>query len=383
MNTITPSDTRWLDAALELAARGPIVDPNPRVGCVLVREERVVGEGFHRGAGTPHAEAMALRAAGESARGATAYVTLEPCSHVGRTPACADALIAAGVERVVFAAADPSPRAGGGAERLRAAGVSVERAHQVADRSRALNERWEFSALHGRPRVTWKFAATLDGRSAAADGSSRWITGEAARADAHRLRASVGAIVVGTGTAIADNPALTVRVAGPEVSTRRSSLAAAQPTSLAAAQPTSLAAAQPTSLAAAQPTGSAASPLRVVVGLRDLPAGAQLLDGRVETIHLRTHDPREVLDELHRREIRDVLLEGGPTLAAAFLAAGLVDRVIAYVAPALLGAGPTAVADLGITTIGDIRRFTIREVELLQPDLRIVLTDERHEKGAA
>src|SRR5829696_5408814 len=197
--------------ALQLAASGPWPDPNPRVGCVIVAADgTAVGEGFHHGAGTPHAEIEALRAAGGAARGATAYVTLEPCSHTGRTGPCTDALVAAGVREVVFAQSDLHPHAAGGGARLHAAGVQVT-GGVLADEAAAVNERWTRTVALGRPLVAWKLATSLDGRSAAADGTSQWITGEAARADVHRLRATRDAILVGTGTVVADDPHLTVR----------------------------------------------------------------------------------------------------------------------------------------------------------------------------
>src|SRR3712207_5398084 len=197
--------------ALALARLGPAVDPNPRVGAlVLDADGAVVGRGHHAGAGTPHAEVVALAEAGSAARGGTAVVTLEPCNHTGQTGPCSTALLAAGIARVVYAQEDPNPEAAGGASTLRAAGVDAETG-LLAEDAAALNRAWSFAVVHGRPRVVWKFAATLDGRSAAADGSSQWITGAEARADVHRLRGQAGAILVGTGTALADNPRLTVR----------------------------------------------------------------------------------------------------------------------------------------------------------------------------
>ncbi|GAA1989684.1 bifunctional diaminohydroxyphosphoribosylaminopyrimidine deaminase/5-amino-6-(5-phosphoribosylamino)uracil reductase RibD [Terrabacter lapilli] len=327
------SASTWMRRALQLAASGPWPDPNPRVGCVVVAADgTVVGEGFHHGAGTPHAEVEALRAAGEAARGATAYVTLEPCSHSGRTGPCTEALVAAGVARVVFAQSDPNPDAAGGAERLHAAGVQVT-GGVLADEAAHLNERWGRTVLLGRPLVTWKLATTLDGRSAAADGTSRWVTGEEARADVHELRATRDAVLVGTGTALVDDPRLTVRM----------------------------------------PDGSPAphQPLRVVMGLRELPEGARVHDGPGCAVRLSTRDPREALDALWLRGVRDVWLEGGPTLAAAFVRGGLVDDVYAYVAPALLGAGRAAVADLGIGTISDARRLRLVDVAVVGQDVRI------------
>jgi diaminohydroxyphosphoribosylaminopyrimidine deaminase/5-amino-6-(5-phosphoribosylamino)uracil reductase len=332
--------------ALELAALGPVADPNPRVGAVLTATDgRVVGEGFHRGAGHPHAEVEALAAAGENASGATAWVTLEPCDHTGRTGACSRALLDAGVIRVVYGQADPNPQASGGAARLRAGGVAVE-GGVLAEEARELNQAWTFAVTRGRPRLVWKFAATLDGRSAAADGTSQWITGPAARADVHHLRAQSGAILVGTGTVLVDDPSLTVR----------------------------------------QPDGALCErqPLRVVMGCRDLADTARVLDAAAPTVQLRERDPARALQILADRDIRQVWLEGGPTLAGAFLAAGLVDEVVAYLAPALLGSGPPAVGDLGISTIADVLRLHPYEITTLGPDLRVratIMSEQQDERN--
>jgi diaminohydroxyphosphoribosylaminopyrimidine deaminase/5-amino-6-(5-phosphoribosylamino)uracil reductase len=330
--------------ALELAALGRVVDPNPRVGAVVTDiQGRVVGEGFLRGAGHPHAEVEALATAGEDAAGGTAFVTLEPCDHQGRTGPCTAALLKAGVARVVYGQADPSPEASGGAARLRAAGVVVD-GEVLGTAAGALNEAWTFAVTHGRPRVVWKFAATLDGRSAAADGTSQWITGEAARADVHRWRAQAGAILVGTGTVLADDPALTVRRPDGTLQERQ--------------------------------------PLRVVVGRRDIAAGARVHDQDAPTLQVRERDPSRVLQLLAARGIRQVWLEGGPTLAGAFLAAGLVDEVIAYLAPALLGSGRSAVGDLGISTVADVLRLLPHDVTTLGPDIRIRASIiDHHSKG--
>ncbi len=337
-----------MHAALAAAARGPVRGPNPRVGCVLLGPggERLA-EGWHRGAGTAHAEVDALRRAAEAdrqVRGATAVVTLEPCSHTGRTPPCTRALIEAGVARVVIGAEDPNPRAAGGTTALRSAGVEVITGVSHAQ-CEALNARWLHAVRRGRPYVIWKFAATLDGRSAAADGTSRWITGEPARADVHRRRAEADAIVVGTGTVLADDPALTVRSAD-------GGLVGEQP-------------------------------LRVVIGERELPAGSQVLDARAPTLLLRTRDLAQALAELARREIRTVWLEGGPRLAAAFWRAALVDEVLCYLAPALLGTGPAAVADLGVVTMADIARLELREVRRLGDDVLLSAVPARPRSGRA
>lgn len=338
-----PSELEAMRRALEIARRGPANGPNPRVGCVLLSPDGdVLGEGWHRGAGTPHAEVAALADAadrGRSAQGATAVVTLEPCNHTGRTGPCSEALLAAGVARVVVSVADPNPVAAGGADRLREAGVDVETGVLV-DEGRALLGAWLPAVERGRPFVTLKLATSLDGRVAAADGTSRWITSDVSRHHAHDLRAEVDAIVVGTGTALVDDPSLTARNAAGELHGQQ--------------------------------------PLRVVVGHRDLPADSRLHGPGGELVHVRTHDPAQVLAELSSREVRHVLVEGGPTLAAAFLASGLVDEVHAYVAPVLLGSGRPAMADLGVTTIGDAVRLTTRSVIPLGPDVLIVATVDPH-----
>ncbi|WP_373277318.1 bifunctional diaminohydroxyphosphoribosylaminopyrimidine deaminase/5-amino-6-(5-phosphoribosylamino)uracil reductase RibD [Granulicoccus phenolivorans] len=332
-------DRDLLQRALTLAALGPLADPNPRVGAVITDPTgAIVGEGFHHGAGTPHAEVEALRAAGAAAAGGTAYVSLEPCNHTGRTGPCAQALLAAGIVRVVHAASDPNPSARGGAATLRAAGVEVASGETVAPdlaaAAEALNEAWGFAVTRHRPQVIWKYAATLDGRSAAADGTSQWITGPAARADVHDLRATAGAILVGTGTVLADDPQLTVRWPDGTLRDRQ--------------------------------------PLRVVVGRTEIPADARVRDTAAETLQL-SGSPADVLAELQRRDIRRVWLEGGPRLAAAFWRAGLVDRTYAYLAPALLGAGATAIGDLGITTITGITRLQFGDVRRIGADLRLTL----------
>jgi diaminohydroxyphosphoribosylaminopyrimidine deaminase/5-amino-6-(5-phosphoribosylamino)uracil reductase len=329
-------DVALMRRALELAARGPLANANPRVGAVILDHGgTVVGEGFHEGAGTPHAEVMALHQAGATARGGTAVVTLEPCAHTGMTGPCSVALIEAGVARVVFAQSDPNPSARGGRAVLEAAGI-LTTSGVLAQESTALNDAWTFSMVHSRPKVTWKFAATLDGRSAAADGSSRWITGPEARADVHQMRSECDAILVGTGTVIADDPVLTVR----------------------------------------RPDGMRAvrQPLRVVMGLRPIPESARVLDQAAPTLVLATHEPAEALKRLAEQEIHHVWLEGGPTVAAAFLEAGLVDQVVAYLAPVLLGSGAAAVGDLGIQNIDQALRLTPHEVTMIGPDIRIRAT---------
>lgn len=305
-------DASAADRAVQLAKNGPAHGPNPRVGCVLTDTAgRIIGEGWHRGAGTPHAEVAALSdasARGHDPRGATAYVTLEPCSHTGRTGPCTQALMDAGVTRVRYAVEDPNPEAAGGAEVLRNHGIDA--AFAPADAAAELTARWLTAVRRGRPYVIAKWAATLDGRTAAVDGTSFWITGDEAREHAHGVRGEVDAIVVGTGTVMTDDPSLSARAQGEE---------------------------------------SGHQPLRVVMGNRGTAGKRVWRDGNA--LEARTHDPLAVLAQLQQLEARVVLIEGGSTVTTAFLAAGLVDEIHAYIAPAILGAGTTAVGDLGIATM--------------------------------
>lgn len=341
--------------AITLAARGlGRTSPNPVVGCVVLDASgAVVGEGWHARAGGPHAEVMALAVAGERARGGTAVVTLEPCNHIGRTGPCTRALLAAGIVRVVIAVPDPTPLAAGGAAMLRAAGVEIELG-LLTDAAADGNLAWLAAVRTGKPFLTWKFAATLDGRSAASDGTSRWITSAAAREDVHRLRASMDTIVAGVGTVLADDSALTVRL----------------------------------------PDHDGWQPLRVVVDSAGrTPPAARVRDGAAETWIATAAevgagpDGRVDLDKLaaalYARGSRAALLEGGPTLAGAALAAGLVDRVVAYLAPALLGAGPAALGDAGISTIEQALRLDVSDVTVIGTDIRITGTPRSSRLAAA
>ncbi|MDF3304611.1 bifunctional diaminohydroxyphosphoribosylaminopyrimidine deaminase/5-amino-6-(5-phosphoribosylamino)uracil reductase RibD [Rhodococcus sp. T2V] len=328
-----------LDAAMQIAigaaesARG-FTSPNPAVGAVVLDAAgRIAGVGMTQPPGGPHAEVVALREAGDAARGGTAVVTLEPCNHHGRTGPCSRALLDAGVVAVHYAVGDPNPEAAGGAETLVSAGVEVTSGLRAQDVERGPLRAWLHRQRTGRPHVTWKYAATLDGRSAAADGTSQWITGPEARERVHADRAKLDAIVVGTGTVLADDPRLTAR-------TPDGSLAAHQP-------------------------------VRVVVGLGDIPPGARVLDDSAPTLLLRTRDVDEVLAAL--ADYTDVLLEGGPRLAGAFLAAGRVDRIQAYLAPLVLGAGTSAVSEAGVHTIDGALRFRHESVETIGPDLLLSL----------
>ncbi|MFC0598795.1 bifunctional diaminohydroxyphosphoribosylaminopyrimidine deaminase/5-amino-6-(5-phosphoribosylamino)uracil reductase RibD [Streptomyces palmae] len=355
----TAAETRAMRRAVELAARGlGHTSPNPVVGCVILDAAgEIAGEGWHRRAGGPHAEVHALRAAGERARGGTALVTLEPCNHTGRTGPCAQALIAAGVARVVYAVADPTPTATGGAATLRAAGVEVE-GGLLDEEAAAGNEAWLTSVRHGRPFVLWKYAATLDGRSAAADGTSRWITSPESRADVHRLRAQADAVLVGSGTARADDPQLAARTGDGEVT---QPLRVVLDTEGTAVRPGArvLDGTAPTLIAVGPDAGTA-----LPAGLAEVVRLPRATDGR-------GLDLGALLAALYDRGVRSVLLEGGPTLAGAFLAAGAVDKVVGYLAPVLLGEGPAALAGAGITTITQALRLDVAETTRIGPDLRI------------
>ncbi|MET0863483.1 MAG: bifunctional diaminohydroxyphosphoribosylaminopyrimidine deaminase/5-amino-6-(5-phosphoribosylamino)uracil reductase RibD [Nakamurella sp.] len=351
---LRPEEIGALRRAVELAAKGAgTVLPNPVVGCVLLAPGGwTVGEGFHQQAGGPHAEVVALAAAGPWAAGATAVVTLEPCNHTGRTGPCSEALIAAGVARVVVAVGDPWAPAAGGIERLRAAGVDVldladfhdQAALSAVAAAEDVNRVWLTATRARRPFVTWKVGMTIDGRVAAADGTSRWITSAESRADVHALRRQVDTMLVGIGTVLADDPQLTVRDADGVV------------------------------------TGP--QPLRVVVdSMGRTPAGARVLDKAAETWLATTQDVGAlpdgrvdlpaVLERLYQRGRRHVLLEGGPRLAAAFLDAGLVDEALVYLAPTLLGAGRIALEGGKVGTLADAHRAELREVSRFGPDIRL------------
>lgn len=320
--------------ALQLARRGPR-GLNPQVGAVILSPSgEILAEGYHRGAGTAHAEVDALSqlAPGE-ARGGTAIVTLEPCNHTGRTGPCALALIEAGVARVVYALDDPTDAAAGGADRLRAAGVDVE-AGPEADAAEALVRDWTHLQRAGRPHVTVKWAQSLDGRAAADDGSSQWITGPAARRDVHDRRAEADAIVAGTGTVRADDPALTAR-------------------------------AEDGSLLEAQPTP-------VIIGESETAPDAAVRRHPRAPLFYATHDLHAVLADLAEQGVQRVFVEGGPTLASAFLREDLADELLVYVAPVLLGGSRLALGDIGVPTIADARRLAVASIDKIGDDLLIV-----------
>jgi len=364
-------DSVWMAQALRLAERGLYsTSPNPRVGCVLVKGEYVVGSGWHERAGEPHAEVHALREAGEAARGAVAYVTLEPCSHHGRTPPCAEALIGAGVARVVVAVQDPNPQvAGEGIARLRAAGIAVECGLMEAE-ARELNVGFFARMMRGTPWVRSKIAASLDGRTALANGVSQWITGEAARQDVQRWRARSCAVLTGVGTVLADDARLNVRGMGGQAAGCGS-----------------------------EGLAPVRQPLRVVLdsGLWT-PPSARVLEGGGALIYAAAQDAERraaleaagatvvmmpdgkgqidlpaMLCDLARRGCNEVLVEAGSTLNGALLCAGLVDELLLYLAPQLLGDVARGMAQLGeLTGLGQRIRLEWRDMRQVGEDLRIL-----------
>lgn len=316
--------------AIAISRRG-MPAPNPHVGCVIVRDGRVVGEGYHHYAGGLHAEANALRAAGELARGATAYVTLEPCNHFGRQPPCSAALIAAGVKRVVAACPDPNPVAAGGLERVAAAGIETEIGF-LQEEAAAANPQFLFAVRHRRPWVVLKAAASLDGRIALPSGESQWITGEAARREGHRLRVASGAVLVGRRTVELDDPQLTARI-----------------------------------------PGIVNQPLRVVLDPHSKLKGTErVFDDSAPTRHVTgSIDLPTLLSELYEGGVKGLLIEGGAVTAGTFVRAGLVDRLELFLAPKLLGDGPTWLHGLELASLVEAPQARIRETRRVGSDIWI------------
>jgi diaminohydroxyphosphoribosylaminopyrimidine deaminase/5-amino-6-(5-phosphoribosylamino)uracil reductase len=307
-----------MNRANELSVRGlGLVSPNPIVGAVILDNSgNLIGEGFHQRAGDLHAEIAAIQSATGDLTGATLVVTLEPCNHQGKTPPCTEAIIKSGIKRVVYSISDPNPIAQGGEARLKAAGILVE-SGVLAELIEKTNRAWIKKVKTGRPYLTMKIASTLDGKIAAADGSSKWITSDNSRIDVAKLRSECDAIVTGTGTVLADNPNLTVRGFS-----RFEGWQDFKPT-------------------------------RVVIGERELPATAQVKSADAETVHLQTRDLNKLLELASARGWNRVLIEAGPTLNSAFLKERLVDEIFWYQAPAILGNGRSAIGDLGITTLAE------------------------------
>ena len=340
--------------ALELAARATFTSPNPKVGCVLVRENEIVGEGHHAGSGSPHAEVIALSAAGDS-RGATAYVTLEPCTHQGRTPPCAPALIDAGVVRVVGAMRDPDERvAGRGFAQLSAAGIEVSTG-LLEDEARALNRTYVHHRVTGRPFVSLKLALSLDGRLAAPDGSARWITGQGARREAHQRRMEADAIVVASGTAIADDPALTVRDVPAERQPARVLIDSAGRTPASARL-----------FVSGEVIVITTDGCPHEVQTRWKEAGAEVSVLPRSSLGV---DLEAMLDALGQRGWLEVYVEGGGRLSTSLLRADLVDRLDIHHGPVLLGGGGPEIGELGVTTMNDARRWRLLSSESVDDDV--------------
>jgi diaminohydroxyphosphoribosylaminopyrimidine deaminase / 5-amino-6-(5-phosphoribosylamino)uracil reductase len=357
----TDTDRAMMARALALAQRGLYgTDPNPRVGCVLVREEQIVGEGWHERAGEPHAEPAALAAAGARARGATAYVSLEPCNHQGRTPPCTEALIAAGVTRVVYGARDPNPRVSGAGEaRLRAAGLDV-RGGLMAEASRELNCGFFKRMERGLPWVRVKLAMSLDGRTGLASGESRWITADTARRDAQYLRARSSAILTGVGTILADDPALNVRIPESDRQPWRVILDSALRT--------------PPEARVVNRPGQV-----LVLGAQEDARRRTALEAKAVDVQILAAEAGRptlaaVLQCLARLEMNEVWVEAGPTLAGAFVRAGLYDELIVYVAPALLGPDALPLLQLpSIARLDEKRKLRFTDFRAVGDDLRLTL----------
>jgi len=379
----TADDHRHMARALQLAARGLYTtDPNPRVGCVIVRDGVVVGEGFHRRAGEPHAEVHALHAAAGRVAGATVYVTLEPCSHHGRTGPCADALVAAAPARVVVAMQDPNPRVcGNGIARLRAAGIAVD-VGLLGSEAAALNPGFIARMAGGRPWVRLKLAMSLDGRTAMASGESQWITGPEAREDVQRLRARSGAVLTGIGTLLADNPALTVR---PDTWCREAYGAAPvrQPLRVLLDR----------QLRAPADARLFDGPGPVLVACADAVAASAAGQARAGLLRARGAeviglpeasgavaaglDLPALLAELARREVNELLVEAGARLAGAFVQAGLVDELVVYSAPVLMGSQARPLLDLPVARMADRLPLVVTDVRQVGADIRMCARIQR------
>jgi diaminohydroxyphosphoribosylaminopyrimidine deaminase/5-amino-6-(5-phosphoribosylamino)uracil reductase len=325
--------------ALELALKGPYAGVNPQVGAVILDANgEIIAEGWHLGSGTDHAEVMALKnlratlGADKLPSGLTAVVTLEPCNHTGKTGPCAQALVEAGISRVVFAASDPGDASSAGAQTLMAAGVEVVSGVLLA-KAEAQSRVWLTANRLGRPFVTLKWASSLDGRNAAQDGTSKWISGEESRNHTHLERFHADAILVGTATVEADNPELTARA----------------------------------------PDGSpySSQPLRVVLGKRELDHGLRVFNRDAETVQLKTHSIEEALDTLWDRGIKHVFIEGGPNIASEFVKLGLIDEYLIYLAPVLLGGDNTSLIDIGVESIADAKKLEVFETQNLGNDIFI------------
>jgi diaminohydroxyphosphoribosylaminopyrimidine deaminase/5-amino-6-(5-phosphoribosylamino)uracil reductase len=302
--------------------------PNPIVGAVITSADgEVLSEGFHQGG--DHAEVIALNAVKEIPAGSIIYISLEPCNHHGKTPPCVDAIINSGIKKVVYAVSDPNPIATGGAERLREAGIEVQ-SGIGEEEARLENRAWLTKVELGRPRITWKIASTMDGKVAASDGSSKWITGDLARTDVARMRSQVDGIVTSTATVIADDPLLTSK-------------------------------------------GFGKNPVRIVMGATPLSAKMQISNDAAETVLIKSRNFDDLLSLAEERGFNELLIESGPTFGSALLRANLVDEIVLFQAPTLLGSGTPSIGDLGITNIAGRLDFEISDVEVIGSDLKITL----------
>lgn len=356
-------DEGFMREALKLARRGVgRTSPNPAVGAVVVSGGTIVGRGYHPKAGEPHAEIFALDEAGEKARGATLHVTLEPCCHTGRTPPCTDRILAAGVSRVVYAIGDPNPRVDGGGRRaLEAAGISVQ-SGVLEGAARRLNEPFFHHVVTGRPHVTLKFAMSLDGRLAAPDGTSQWITSPAARREGHKLRDELDAILVGVATVLADDPQLTCRIPGRKTRNPLRVVLDSDLRTPPAARVLHTDAAPTLVIAAAGADAAKADAIRRT--------GAEVIEVSRGSGGV---DVGEVLGALGGRGVTSLLVEGGATVAASFLRAGAGNRVVAFIAPTLIGGGPRyqAVSDIGVGTLSDALKLEHVTYKKIGGDLMI------------
>ncbi|MDX5152444.1 MAG: bifunctional diaminohydroxyphosphoribosylaminopyrimidine deaminase/5-amino-6-(5-phosphoribosylamino)uracil reductase RibD [Acidiferrobacterales bacterium] len=353
------NDFAYMARAIQLAKLGNFTaHPNPRVGCVIVQDRDIIAEGWHKKTGEPHAEAIALAAAGDRARGATVYVTLEPCSHTGRTPPCADALIAAGVGRVVVGMQDPNPSvAGSGVARLRDAGIEVS-VGVLESEARLLNPGFIRRMERGLPYVRVKLAVSLDGRTAMANGESKWITGDAARADVQKLRARSSAIVTGAGTILADNPLLTVR------------------TEEVIKQPLRVIVDTNLSTPANSKIFSTEGEVLVVTVSEDEEAARMLVDAGAEVIQLSSAahgvDLLELMQYLAENECNEVMIEAGATLAGSAVASGIVNELVVYIAPHLMGADSKGMFALpGLQEMEERVGLQFQDIRMVGNDLRI------------
>jgi diaminohydroxyphosphoribosylaminopyrimidine deaminase/5-amino-6-(5-phosphoribosylamino)uracil reductase len=333
---IRMDDVAAMQRAIDLARLGlGMTYPNPIVGAVIVDSNgALISEGFHQG--SEHAEVIAISGAESIPPGSSLYISLEPCNHFGKTPPCVDAIISAGISRVIYAIDDPNPVAAGGADRMRAAGIEVI-SGIGATHARFVNRDWLTKIKKNRPRLIWKMASTMDGKISAADGTSKWITSEPSRADVARMRSQTDAIITSTATVIADDPLLTSK-------------------------------------------GIGKNPIRIVVGIRDIESDAKVRNSEAETLFIQSHGLEDLLKLLNERGFNQVMIESGPTFGTTLLKEGLVDEIVLFQAPTFLGSGTNSIGNLGIKTMSDRLNFKIAHVETIGTDLKITLLADSFEE---